>query len=177
MSAFLSALFGAVLGAGSNVFLDLFRRINDGRALAAMLAAEISATLDMVKKRDYESVLNGLREEYKAGHDAPFLDVVGDTAMWESAFRAGEDKVGLLGPDRAALVTRYYFAIRGLKMDLKRLGDDAKPLSLQQKINLIDGGLLIWRDTEETARKAVETLNEFANRSACKHIFDARPWR
>lgn len=57
-------------------------------------------------------------------------------------------------------------------MDLKRLGDDTKPLPLYQKIHLIEGVLTIWRDTELTAREAVQTLNEFTNRSMHKHILD-----
>ncbi len=172
MATFFTALFGALLGAGSNVFLDVFRRINDGRALAAMLAAEISAMLDIVEKRDYVRGFKSNLEDFKAGRDYPLWDIVGDTAMWEPAYRAGGDKVGLLGPYRAALVTRYYRFIRSIMMDLKRLGDDTKPLPLHQKIHLIEGVLTMWLDTEETAREAVQTLNEFANRSARKHILD-----
>ncbi len=170
IAAFLSALGGAALKLG----LETWNRINDSRSTAAILAAEIAATLSIIKQRRYVEIVQGQIAQLNAGQDTVLMDFVQNPDTLDIAYKAAVSgfKLGLVGPELAGLVTKFFRQLYGLIGDVKRFGDGAAMSPATKKLNL-EEALRIWADAERDGEKGVEGLNAFAARGTLGHLCHA----
>jgi hypothetical protein len=164
--AFLSALLGAALKLG----LETWNRINEGRSTAAILAAEIAATLSIIKQRRYVEIVQGQIAELAADRNTDLVDFVRNPDTLDIAYKAAVSgfKLGLVGPELAWLVTKFYRQFYGLIGDVKGFGGTVLPPA--KKIYL-EEALRIWANAEREGEKAVEGLNAFALRGPLRHMW------
>jgi hypothetical protein len=165
--AFLSALGGAALKLG----LETWNRINESRSTAAILAAEIGATLSIIKQRRYVDIVQEQIAQLNAGRDAALMDFVQNPDTLDIAYKAAVSgfKLGLVGPELAGLVTKFFRQLYGLIGDVKRFGDSTSMSTAIKKLYL-EEALRIWADAERDGEKAVEGLNAFARRATLGHL-------
>jgi hypothetical protein len=168
------AFASAAAGVASNLGLATVNRIEESKSTAAILAAEIAATLSIIRQRRYVEFVKGQIEEPKRGGDPILSDFVQDPSTLDIAYRAAVSgfKLGLVGPNLAGLVTRFYRQFYSLIIDVKRFGD-GRPMQPAVKAIYLEEALRIWADAERDAEQAVTGLNAFASRGTFSHLFDS----
>jgi hypothetical protein len=94
------AFFSGLVGAGSSLELQSINRIAESRSTAAILAAEIAATLSIIKQRRYVEDTKSRIERLNKGQNPELSDFVhNNTETLDVAYRASVTgfKVGLVG--------------------------------------------------------------------------------
>lgn len=169
LTALVTGLIGALAGASSNVFVEIFRRVSDGRALAAILSAEISTLLSIAAIRNYdagaEQVLSRLRE----GQDVPIPNFLGDMEQWIRTYLENTKRLGLLTPSLANRVTQFYLLLQSVGADVSRLSLEQSP-DVASKAVFVAETLSVWKSAQESGSQAVEELNTFAAKDFWWHV-------
>lgn len=165
----------AILGVVSKLGLDSWSRVNEGRSTAAMLAAEIAATLYMIEKRGYISTIEAQIRSLKDRRDAPLIDFVQYPETLNVVYLESLNgmKLGIVGPELAALVIRFYRQLFGLIGDIKKL--PGVPLSIDEKREYLEEARAIFHSTEEDGSAAVRGLTDFSKRRTISLICGTRP--
>ena len=139
----------------------LKQRGEKARALRAAFLAEIEALNDVIRHRRYFGYLEDIARAYEEGRDVP-LEVPtfnNDGMVPWPVFAASVDKVGLLNPQEAAAITRYYGAIRSIRASwafVERGGLKDRPLA--DKAAFIQSDLALYR-------AAVDAVAHLSNES------------
>lgn len=175
VSTILVAFVSAFLGAGSKLGIDSWTRISESRSLAAILAAEISATLSSIKQRRYVEISQETLNVLKSGRDVKLVDFVPTSETLDVAYKAAvtELKLGMVGPELAALVTKFFRQLNGIVGDIKRYGTNSASASIAEKKSYLEDALRVSEETLADGTLAVQKLTEFAKRGGLHHMIDA----
>jgi hypothetical protein len=168
MTELLAGLIGAFVGAMSNVFVEIFRRTCDGRALASMLAAEISSLLEISELRSYNAGAEMVLAKLQAGEDVQVPNFIGDIDRWIRTYLENMERVGLLGPELAGEVTLFYQLIRSVAMDVSRLASE--PFDGATKVRFVSETIQVFQSAQEVGARAVHGLKAFAANGVGWHV-------
>ena len=175
------AFVSAFLGAASKIGLDYWTRINESRSTAAMLAAEIDATLSIARQRKYSELTYLLIKKLDNNENIRFVDFINNPESLDLAYRASVSgfKLGLVGPELAGLVTKFFRQLYGLIGDMKRFGDAGTTLSISEKKIYLEESLRIWEEAERDGVQAIAGLRALSRRETFRHFIEdaKRPFR
>ena len=88
-------------------------------------------------------------------------------------------KLGLVGPELAGQVTKFFRQLYGLIGDMKRFGDAGTSLSISEKKIYLEESLRIWEEAERDGVQAIAGLRALSRRETFRHFIEdaTRPFR
>ena len=140
-----------------------WERNQERKALAAAIFAEIRSSIDIADYRQYTQIGEAHIQMYRAGTDAPMPRIpdpdVKSTELIKAypIFDSNAERIGILGPQTAADVTRYYTQALGISQSLlnwARGGWDNA--TLDQKIEAIQAEIDLWESTRTLGLRLCE---------------------
>jgi len=158
----LGVIIGALIGGLSNVFLEAYKRCRDKKAVASLLAGEISGILTMTEIRGYKSLYERLLDRLEQGEDIPTPDILGGQPSLDPGIQASLDKIGLLSQDFPERLALFYQQLSGIRLDIRRLAEGKYDGRLDRKIALIREDLSLWNKTEKLGNALVVDLRKEA---------------
>lgn len=106
----------------SNLFLEWRHDCRLRKNLALAFQGEITAILEMVRKRGYiEGLKNALRDIENAGQPVGFYFRA--RRKYFSVYDAHVGAIGMLSPPLSNLVARFYTQANGILEDIEQLGE------------------------------------------------------
>lgn len=157
----LTPLGAVVLGAfvvhWSTTRMEKKRRTADARALAGMLAAEISVTIQNVERRGYEKFYRYYLKEFESGKFDLLPTIRGMHGKLPDIFAANIHRLGLLDHEVCCDVVSWYGSFQGIKYDLIELS--AGKVLQEESAQLLRDVLEIWKvELEGKAPALIQTL-------------------
>jgi hypothetical protein len=155
MTAFWTLLFGAFLATVGGFWQVQHARNQERKSLKAALAAEIRATLSIIKQRHYIAGLE--RFIASIDHQRNDLFQIRIARDYDVVFRSNSNKIGLLPPDIAERVVQFYFLISSAIEDIKLLADaNAAPeLRLAWNLHRVEGNRFFHQQLLDLSRQAI----------------------
>ena len=171
--AAIGSLLTAMVG---GVPLEDYRRHRDRKSAAAILAAEIEAFLEMAVAFKTVSNIELLLPVFDAGKDVPFPKLYTAPPEFGPLFEKHIDRLGLLPPDVAGRVVRFYHCMIGARAAVKNMFSvdwDDQPHVPKMKASLVRSGIAMWRDAEALGPRLIADLQAIAG----EPWYFGRAWR
>jgi hypothetical protein len=154
------ALLGVVIGfVGSlvtQVYLDGQRRKAEERSLSQAIVAEISALVEIIRRRHYIEGLAKLIEEAKTAGNPASLPSFRFSARgnYFAVYQANLARLGMLRNPQPALVVQYYTQTSSILEDIRDM-DEGKPagLSWDEAIRRLEELRDLFKDTDDLGRR------------------------
>jgi hypothetical protein len=173
LSTILVALIAGFVGAVLKLGQDSWTRINDSRALAATLAADIAATLSIANQRHYVEIAEQQLKKLENGDDVFFVDFMHNAEQLNAVFNSAiqNSKLGLIGPENASVVTRFFRQLNAIIGDIKK-ADEINKWSKELKTRYMTEMLVISRETVRDGEIAVSKLTKFSQQANLTHLWN-----
>jgi hypothetical protein len=155
-------IIGAITSTGTQVALKWWERSDKRKSLAYSVAGEIESYLDLMDRRGHvrnaEELVRGLRSG--SNLSLKLLQSQSEKRVeYFPIFQANLSNIGVLGREKCSELARFHRGIAAVltTMDLAGQGE-YEELSAQDKANVIEGDLEIWRGAINTGRRLVKDL-------------------
>lgn len=148
--ALLGVLIGIVGSLVTQVYLDGQRRKADERSLSQAIVGEISALVEIVRRRHYIEDLTALIEKLKAEGDSASLGWFRFSARgnYFAVYQANLARLGMLRDPKPGLVVQYYTQVSSVLEDIKDMdGGKTTPLSGLEEL------LSLFKHTDDLGRR------------------------
>jgi len=175
MSTFLTviiAFFSAFAGAASKLGLESWTRIAEARSLAAILRAEILATLSIIDQRNYKAVMMWQLSELNEGREVKFWNFILNEDRLDEGYKASvtSSKLGTIGFKEAASIVKFYRQLHGIMGDVKRFGDPTFITNADERKHFLMDTIRIWGDAEKDAKLACDALLAYCEKPTWRHF-------
>jgi hypothetical protein len=142
----ISAFIGGLIGITGAYIAFLYQRRSERKSITAAFAAEISAILEIVKKRDYVGVIKRDIENIKSGSRISIAIPVNQTYF--NVYFRNVDKIGLLKASLSPKVVMFYTTTFAVLDDFKTLEEDVPWETEEQRIEFRIGIINLIEDTK-----------------------------
>ncbi len=163
MGAFL-AFIGAVLGALlTGVFAESYRRHRDRQGIASSIRGEISAILDMTKRRNYVATFAQIVADLRAAKPSRVPDILQRPIALDPIISRVAERIGILDGDLPERIVSFYSRLMGIRLDIQKLADGIWDYDLNVKAAVIDEDLGLWAETHGIGMKVCGDLTDVSN--------------
>ena len=136
-------------------------RADKRRALAAGVAAELIAFIDLVEERDHTSAWKGTVAAMRQGHDLKLAGNAGPEGTVKEMFPfffAQINSIGLLG-DQTPDLAKFYTRLAGIYATMSKANKGAfDSRSLDGRITVLETEIALWENTLKGGRAVAVQL-------------------
>lgn len=163
IAALLGAIIGGLISVLGQWWLRKEERKHEEKAIASAISAEIDGYLDLMERRNHESIVRRKITKLERGEDVSFENLLTQYEINNNPFpivRNHLDRIGLLGKESSD-VTRFYNLIFGIRVTIISFkeGNFDKNTPFQ-KAEIAKRELEIWEDARQLGRDLVRRLRE-----------------
>ena len=150
------AIAGGLIVIGGTLIVDALRRCADRISLSQAIVGEISALVEIVRRRHYIEDLTALIEKLKAENNRASVGWFRFSARgnYFAVYQANLARLGMLRNPQPGLVVQYYTQTASILEDIRDM-DEGKPaaLSWDEAIRRLEELRDLFKDTDDLGRR------------------------
>ena len=165
MTALAAAFFTAALALVGKIIFDVWSRHREKQGIAASLAGEIGAYVELLRPEILVSSFRGIAEmEYPERVRA--LAAFGPLPSSHPVFDKVADKIGLLSTGLARDISKFYNVVTGMRLLISNISSDRfKNLSNDMQVRMIEEVIKMVEKHIIPATTMVDQLDRTARRN------------
>ena len=170
MTALAAAFFTAALALVGKIIFDIWSRHRKKRGIAASLAGEIGAYVELLQP---EMLVSNFRKiaEMEYSHRGRQLAAFGSPPSSHPVFDKVADKIGLLSTSLARDISKFYNVVTGIRLLISNMSSDGfKSLSDDVQVSMIEEVIKMIEKHIIPATTMVDQLDRTARQNlGCVH--------